>query len=162
MLPYWTNPLDEDGNMDLFLLMEYFHWSIKKKELTLKKKKKRSKVEFRSKIVKRVPFALESMDAAPEVPHPHPTRLPACLIASTFFFFFYQIRADSARFTPMQLDSCQICFDLRRTGLIWSKLGRIGRWPILPKHAGNGRNRPWIWPEKPKLAFFFLFLWIKA
>ena len=32
---------------------------------------------------------LESTDAAPEVPHPRPTLLPACLSASVFFFFFF-------------------------------------------------------------------------
>ena len=40
---------------------------------------------------------LESTDAAPEVPHPRPTLLPACLSASAFFFFFFsRIRADTA------------------------------------------------------------------
>ena len=43
-----------------------------------------------------------------------------------FFFFFSRIRADSARFAPMRLDSCRIGFDLRRTGLIRPKSGRIG------------------------------------
>ena len=52
-------------------------------------------------------------EAEPEVPHPRPTRLPACRTTSAFFFFFSQIRADSAQFAPMQLDSCRIGFDSR-------------------------------------------------
>ena len=46
---------------------------------------------------------LESSDAAPEVPHPRPTRLPARRTASGFFFFFPWIRADAARFVPNRL-----------------------------------------------------------
>ena len=54
---------------------------------------------------------LESMDAAPEVPHPLPTRLPACRTASAFFFFFFfsdsrrfgSICTDAARFMPNRL-----------------------------------------------------------
>ena len=52
---------------------------------------------------------LESMDAAPEVPHPLPTRLPARRTASAFFFFFFfflgfaPIRTDAARFMPNRL-----------------------------------------------------------
>ena len=67
----------------------------------------------------------------------------------------------------MRLDSCRIGYDSRRTGLIRPKSGCISHigsyrpaaetgWK-RPKLAGNGRNWPWIWPEKPKLAFFFLF-----
>ena len=122
---------------------------------------------------------LESIDTAPEVPHPRPTRLPACRTASAFFFFFSRIRADSARFALMRLDSCRIGFNSRWTELIWPKSGRIGhigsyrpaadtaetgrkKVKTCRKYAGNCRNRPWIWSENPKLAFFFLFLWIKA
>ena len=43
-----------------------------------------------------------------------------------FFFFFSRIRADLTRFAPMQLDSCRIGFDSRRTRLIRPKSGRIG------------------------------------
>ena len=116
---------------------------------------------------------LESTDAAPEVPHPRPTLLPACLSASAFFFFFFsRIRADTAWFVPNQLRFAPNRADLAKIGLYWpywvvSTGGRYrleaadtGRKRLI--HAGNGRNRPWIWPEKPKLAFFFLFLWIKA
>ena len=96
----------------------------------------------------------------------HPTWLPARRLAFAFFFFS-QIRADSAQFALMRLDSCRIGYDSRRTGLIRPKSGCISHigsyrpaaetgWK-RPKHAGNGRNWPWIWPEKPKLAFFFLF-----
>ena len=102
----------------------------------------------------------------------------ACALVRVCIFFFFclsQIRANSARFVSTWLDSCQIGFDSHRTELIRPKLGRIGhsrsyrptadsaetgrKWL---KHAKNGRNRPWIWSEKPKLAFFFLFLLIKA
>ena len=73
---------------------------------------------------------LESTDAAPEVPHPHPTRLPARRTASAIFFFFLG-------FAPTRLDSCRIGFDSRRIGLIRPKSGRYGR--NRPK---NGRNKP--------------------
>ena len=102
-------------------------------------------------------FNLESTDAALEVPHPRPTRLPArrTAVVVFFFFFFSRIHADSAQFAPMRLDSCRIGFDSRRIGLIRPKSGRIGhighigRRPILPIQAGKrpkqaetGRNRP--------------------
>ena len=144
MLPYWTNPLDENGNMDLFLLMEYFHRSIKKKRTNpLKKKKKRSKVEFWSKIVKRVPFALESMDAAPEVPHPRPTRLPARRSASAFFFFFFfsdsrqcgSIMLNRLQFAPNWVDSAKI--RPYQPYRVVSAGGRYGR-----NRSENGRNLP--------------------
>ena len=77
---------------------------------------------------------LESTDTAPEVPHSRPTRdaaFDAVARASdhvcVFFFFFSRIRADSARFAPMRLDSCRIDFDSRRIGLIRPKSGHIGR-----------------------------------
>ena len=73
---------------------------------------------------------LESTDAAPEVPHPHPTRLPARRTASAIFFFFLG-------FAPTRLDSCRIGFDSRQIGLIRPKSGRYGR--NRPK---NGRNKP--------------------
>ena len=128
---------------------------------------------------------LESTDAAPEVPHLRPTRRDTGRGVQRgyqrvgprlrFFFFFL-------RFAPtMRLDSCRIGFDSSRTGLIRPKSGRIGhigsyrpaahtantaitgrKKVETGRHTGNGWNRPWIWPEKPKLAFFFLFLWIKA
>ena len=78
----------------------------------------------------RVSYHLESTEAAPEVPHPRPMRLPARQSASAFFFFFSRIRADAARFAPTRLDLCQIGFDLCRTGLIRLESGRIGHWPI--------------------------------
>ena len=94
--------------------------------------------------LKRFTFDLESTDAAPEVLHSHSTRLPTRRSASAFFFFS-RIRADAARFAPMRLDSCQIGFDLRRTGLIRPKSGRIGHigsyWPAADM-AETGRKRP--------------------
>ena len=107
---------------------------------------------------------LESTDAAPEVPHPRPTRRDAgrgvrrgCprvgpRLRFFFFFFFSRIRADSARFAPIRLDSCRIGFDSRRIGLIRPKSGRIGHIgsyrpaadtaKIGRKTAGTGRKRP--------------------
>ena len=87
---------------------------------------------------------LESTDTAPEVPHLCLTRPNArCGVQRGysrvsprlhfFFFFFRWIRVDSARFAPTRLDSCQIGFDLRWTGLIRPKSGRIGRRSIRSK-----------------------------
>ena len=120
---------------------------------------------------------LESTDAAPEVPHPRPTRLPARWTTSALFFSsdsrrLGSICADAAQFVPNRLwftpnraDSAKI--GPYRPYRALSAGGRYGRnrpenGRNRPKHAGNGRNRLWIWPEKPKLAFFFLYLWIKA
>ena len=108
----------------------------------------------------RIWFWLESMDA-PEVPHLRPTRLPTRRTASGFFFFFLgfaSTRLDSRRCGSICAESGW--FGQNRA--VSAILGRIGRRPIRSKHTRNGRNRPWIWPKKPKLAFFFLFLWIKA
>ena len=61
------------------------------------------------------------------------------------FFFFSRIRADSARFAPMRLDSCRIGFDLRRTGLIRPKSGcisHIGSYRLAADTAETGRKRP--------------------
>ena len=77
-----------------------------------------------------------------------PMRLPECRSVSAFFFFFSWIRVNSAQFAPTRLNLCRIGFDLRRTGLIRPKSGRIGhigadtietgrKWL---KHAENGRN----------------------
>ena len=92
---------------------------------------------------------LESTDAAPEVPHPRPTRLPSRRTVSAFFFFFSRIRTDLARFASMRLDSCWIGFDSRWTGLIRPKSGRIGHigsyQPTAEtgqKTAETGRNTP--------------------
>ena len=100
---------------------------------------------------------LESTDAAPEVPHPRPMRLPARQTASAFFYiyFFSRIRADSARFAPMRLDSCRIGFDLRRTGLIRPKLGRIdhiGSYRPAADTAETGRKTVETHRKWPKLA----------
>ena len=79
-------------------------------------------------------YKLDSTDAAPEVPHPRPTRLPTRRTASAFFFFFFsRICTDLARFVSMRLNSCRIGFDSHRTGLIWPKSGRIG-------HIGSYRS----------------------
>ena len=99
---------------------------------------------------------LESTDAAPEVPHPCPTRHDAgrgvwrgCpRVGPHLHFFFPQIRADSARFAPMRLDPCRIGFDSRRTELIRPKSGRIG-------HIGSakiGRKTAETCRKQPKLA----------
>ena len=90
---------------------------------------------------------LESTDAAPLVPHPRPTQLPARWTASVFFFFFSDsrrlssIRADAARFAPMRLDS-------RRTGLIWPKSGRIGHIRSYRPAANTAETRQ----KRPKSA----------
>ena len=73
-------------------------------------------------------------------------------------FFFSRIRADSARFALMRLDSCRIGFDSRRIGLIRPKSSRIGHNGRIGtyrpaadtadtaetgrKTAETGRNRP--------------------
>ena len=92
---------------------------------------------------------LESADAAPEVPHPRPTRLPARRTASAFFFFFF------LGFEPMRLDSCQIGFDSRRTGLIQPKSSRIGHielyWPAADT-AETGRKKAETRRKLPKSA----------
>ena len=86
---------------------------------------------------------LESTDAAPEVPHLHPTRLPARRTVSRFFFFFFFLG-----FAPMRLDSCRIGFDSRRIGLIRPKSGHIGHIGTYRPAADTadtaetGRKRP--------------------
>ena len=127
-------------------------------------------------------YQLESTDAAGRVAHPSPTQLTAC--RCRVWFFFSRIRADSARFALMRLDSRQIGFHSRRIRLIQPKSGRIshigsnrlaadmadtaetGR--NRPKHAKNGRNRPWnsleqpkFWPQICFLPSSFFVLWIK-
>ena len=64
-------------------------------------------------------------------------RVGPCLL-----FFFSRIRADSAQFAPMRLDSCRIGFDSCRTELIQPKSGRIGCRPIRPDKAR-------FWPNQP-------------
>ena len=91
---------------------------------------------------------LESTDAAPEVPHLRPTRLPARRFASAFFFFFSDlrrlglIRADAARFVPNRLrfapnraDSAKI--EPYQPYRVVSAGGRYGR-----NKPENGRNMP--------------------
>ena len=84
---------------------------------------------------------LESTDAAPEVPHPHPTRLPARRTASAIFFFFLG-------FAPTRLDSCRIGFDSRRTRLIQPKSGRIGHIGLYRPVADTAETRR----KQPKSA----------
>ena len=129
-------------------------------------------------------FRLESTDVAPKVPHPCPTRrdagrsvqrgCPRVGLRLRFFFFsdsrqLNSIRADAARFVPNRLRFELNQANSAKIGPYWpywvvSAGGRYGwnrpkhAWN-RPRHTGNGWNRPWIWP---KLAFFFLFLWIKA
>ena len=98
---------------------------------------------------------LESTGAAPLVPHPRPTRLPARRTASAFFFFFFffsRICADSARFAPMRLDSCQIGFDSRRIGLIRPKSGCIGHIGSYRPAADTGRKTARTGRKQPKSA----------
>ena len=83
--------------------------------------------------------SLESTDVAPEVPHPCLTRdaasdAVAYVSDHVCFFFFSRIRADSAQFAPMRLDSCRIGFDSCQTELIQPKSGRIG-------HIGSYRPK---------------------
>ena len=99
---------------------------------------------------------LESMDAAPGVPHPRPTRLPARWTASTFFFFFFfsdsrrlgSIRADAARFVPNRL----------RFAPNRADSAKIGPYrPYRDVSAGGryyryGRNRPEIGRNRPETA----------
>ena len=78
-------------------------------------------------------YFLESTDAAPEVPHPRPTRHDAgrnvrrsCpRVGPCLLFFFSRIHADLARFATMRLDSCRCGFNSHRTGLIRPKSGHI-------------------------------------
>ena len=96
---------------------------------------------------------LESKDAAPEVPHLRPMRLPARRTASAFFFFFFsRIRADSARFAPMRLDSCRIGFDSRWTGLIQPKSGRIRHIESYRPTAETGQKTAETSRNTPKSA----------
>ena len=76
-----------------------------------------------------------------------PTRLPARRTASAFFFFS-RIRADSARFAPMRLDSCRIGFNSRRTGLIRPKSGLIGHIRSYRPAADTAKTRR----KRPKSA----------
>ena len=73
-----------------------------------------------------------------------------------FFFFFPQIRAELA---SIRAESGW--FGQNRA--VSAISNRIGRRPIQPKQAENGRNRPWNSPETAKiltskvfLAFLFL------
>ena len=126
-----------------------------------------------------LPSNLESTDMAGRMPHPRPTRLdtghgvrrgcPHIGATSEFFFFFSSdshqlgsIRTDAARFVPNRLQFAPNRADSAKIR------------PYLPyrvvaagdQYGRYGRNRPWIWPEKPKfspyrhsnvfLAFFFL------
>ena len=61
---------------------------------------------------------LESMDTAPEVPHPRSTWLPAHQSASSFFFFSL-IHTNAARFVPNRLQFAPNQVDLARIGLYW-------------------------------------------
>ena len=79
---------------------------------------------------------LESTDAAPEVPHPRPTRLPARRTASAFFFFFFsRIRADAARFVPNWLR-----FALNRADS--AKIRPYRPYRVVLAGGRYGRNRP--------------------
>ena len=89
----------------------------------------------------KVNVGLESTDAAPEVPHPCPTRLPARRSASAFFFFFLDsrrlgsIRADAARFVPNRLRFAPNRADL-------AKIGPYRPYRVVSAGGRYGRNRP--------------------
>ena len=91
---------------------------------------------------------LESMDTTRRVPHLRPTRdavARATVLRLRFFFFFF---SDSH-----QRGSIRLRFASNRADSAIS--GCISRWLIRliwPEKAETGRNRPWIWPEKPKLS----------
>ena len=89
----------------------------------------------------KVNVGLESTDAAPEVPHPCPMRLPARRSASAFFFFFLDscrlgsIRADAARFVPNRLRFAPNRADL-------AKIGPYRPYRVVSAGGRYGRNRP--------------------
>ena len=103
---------------------------------------------------------LESTDAAPEVPHPRPTRrdaghgvrrgCPRVGPSLGFFFFFFfsdsrrlgSIRADAARFVPNRLRFALESGWFGQNRAVSAISGRIGRRPIRPEQARNGRKRP--------------------
>ena len=84
------------------------------------------------------------LKSTPEVPHLHPTRLPARRFASAFFFFFFsRIHADLAQFTPNWSDSAKI--ELYRPYRVVSAIGRYGRNMLETAEIGlessrNSRN----------------------
>ena len=94
---------------------------------------------------------LESTDAAPEVPHPRPTRLPARRTASAFFFFFFfflgfaPTRLDSRRCGSIRAESASI---RARIGLIRPKSGRIGHIGSYRPAANTAETRR----KRPKSA----------
>ena len=100
-----------------------------------------------SKLTSLMNPCLESTDAAPEVPHPRLTRLPACQTASAFFFFsdsrqLGSIRADAARFVPNRLRFAPNRADSAKIGpyrpyQVVSAGGRYSR-----DRLENGRNMP--------------------
>ena len=89
---------------------------------------------------------LESMDAAPEVPHPRPTRLPARRTVSAFFVFFF------LGFTPTRLDSRRCSSICAESALIHAEPGWFGQNRAVsaisgrigqrPKRPEKGRNTP--------------------
>ena len=95
------------------------------------------------------------LKSTPEVPHLHPTRLPARRFASAFFFFFFfffsRIHADLAQFTPNWSDSAKI--EQYRPYRVVSAIGRYGRNMLETAEIGleygrKSRNLP--------SSFFFL------
>ena len=84
---------------------------------------------------------LESTDAAPEVPHPRPTRLPARRTASAFFFFFFFLG-----FAPTRLDSCR-CGSIRaESASIRAESGWFGQNRAVSAISGRIDRRP-IWTK---------------
>ena len=83
---------------------------------------------------------LESKDAAPEVPHLRPMRLPARRTASAFFFFFF---SDSLRLGSIRAESASIRAEPgwfgpnRAVSAISGHIGRRPIRPIQPKQAGK-------------------------
>ena len=104
------------------------------------------KIQQRSYLVHKsltfVRSRLESTDAAPEVPHPRPTRDAASdtvahvsVRVCVFFFFFLG-------FAPTWLDSRQIGFDSCQTGLIRPKSGPYRSYQVVSAGSRYGQNMP--------------------
>ena len=108
---------------------------------------------------------LESTDAAPEVPYPRPTRLPARPSASAFFFFFLSdslrlgsIRADAARFVPNL-----IRFAPNQPRPKSGCIGHIRSYRLVADTAETGRKRlksalNMAGKSETCLLFFFFFV----
>ena len=86
------------------------------------------------------------MDAAPEVPHPRPTRLPARRTVSAFFVFFFSdsrrlgsIHANAAQFVPNRL---QFAPNRLRFAPNRANSDRIRSYQPATDTAETGRKQP--------------------